>query len=265
MRRSSGSSPLADAAASPGDRLVPRVAGFAYRCSSGMTTNRTGTPSKERRGAVSVAARSMGPSCCSGRTATTISSAGNVARASRIASSTFGSPASRLGGLTRKLIGGAVGDRLRLGKSSFVVREPVEHALPYDGDDDLDRVGGADVGAQHVCFRVLDCGHYQHVSGRRHDERIPAVRLRSRRWTAGRISDQSRRPSHRRTRVRSRNIGTLLHPTLPSQTWPLLARSGALIAVSSARLGWRCQGQAWCRGWGRAGARDSSRRASPQG
>src|SRR5215203_5471127 len=59
-----------------------------------MTTKRTGTPSTLCTGAVSVAADSTRPSSSPGRTATTISSAANVARASRTAIPTSASPAT---------------------------------------------------------------------------------------------------------------------------------------------------------------------------
>jgi hypothetical protein len=57
--------------------------------------------------------------------------------------------------LAREVLGRAFGDLLRMIESFLVAGEPVEYALPYDGDNDLDGVGLPDVRAQDV-VRMFD-------------------------------------------------------------------------------------------------------------
>ena len=56
-------------------------------------------------------------------------------------------------GLAVKLLGR--GDLLRMAERCLVVGQPIEHALPYDRDDDLDRLGLPDMRAQYV-VRMFD-------------------------------------------------------------------------------------------------------------
>ena len=79
-----------------GDALEPMSTDSASSVASslsGITTYRTGVPSTECCGAESLAMDSTRPSCSSGRTTTTTSSAGKSARASRTAMPTSASPA----------------------------------------------------------------------------------------------------------------------------------------------------------------------------
>jgi hypothetical protein len=59
-------------------------------------------------------------------------------------------PGNSIDGLSGKLLGSAFGDPLRMTERFLVVGEPVEHALPYDRHNDLDRVGLPDMRTQYV-------------------------------------------------------------------------------------------------------------------
>ena len=50
-----------------------------------------------------------------------------------------------------------------MGECALIVCKPVEDSLPNDGHDDLDRVGGANLGAKGR-FGVFDCADDQNVS-----------------------------------------------------------------------------------------------------
>ena len=66
-------------------------------------------------------------------------------------------------GLAREFFGQPICDLDSMRERTLVVREPVEHALPDDGDDDLDHVIVAQVRAQGGP-ELLDRAHDQHVA-----------------------------------------------------------------------------------------------------
>jgi hypothetical protein len=79
-------------------------------------------------------------------------------------------PGNSVDGVARKLLGRAFGDLLRMSERFLVVGEPVEHALPYDWDHDLDRVGLSDMRSQNV-VRMFDCADDENVPA--HDGNVP--------------------------------------------------------------------------------------------
>jgi len=64
--------------------------------------------------------------------------------------------------LSREVLGRAFGDPLCLTERFFVVGEPVEYALPCDGDHDLDCVGLAEFSSQGL-VRMLNRADHEDV------------------------------------------------------------------------------------------------------
>jgi hypothetical protein len=96
---------------------------------------------------VSVAIDSTKPSSSSGRTATTVSSAGKGRRSVANRGTDVRLPGNSIDGLARKLLDRAFGDPLRMTERVLFLGEPVEYALPYRHHD-LDGFGLPDMRAQ---------------------------------------------------------------------------------------------------------------------
>ena len=64
-------------------------------------------------------------------------------------------PGTSFDGLAGKLLSRVFSDALGMSERLLVVGEPVEHALPYDRHNDLDRVGLPDMRSQYV-VRMFD-------------------------------------------------------------------------------------------------------------
>jgi hypothetical protein len=115
-------------------------------------------------------------------------------------------PGHSIDGLAGKLFGRSFGDSLRMTERFLVVGEPIERALPYNRNHNLDGFGVPDIRAQSV-VRMFDGADDENVSA--HDGNVPQRAARAGRGAktppAGRGSrtvwDRSRMAGVSRQRV----------------------------------------------------------------